>query len=692
MAGRSSTTAAHAESGNELADNNDDEKALLEQNIADLEALWKNSDGDFFQNRSELQKTIDRRNPVEWTGVLDKYGQGIDIQSQILRTDVGIHVGYLNLDGPRLSLIKQETGRKAKDDIEEVSIYLAQSMSRQNQKKRLSRAISYDQVQAGISYVEKTAKEPVEPEDDYYTDNGVDIKDSTAMLKARQEFYQSQEQHCFQMYHVPYQQVMHMPLDDPGLIVRQYQVSFTEARKLKSSEEFGSKPFGLDRNGDVIFGETSTPEGEGTYNFNANGKKFDVIIREVRNEEGDWERTEWIKAAGAPFVKAEMFTKTEVPFEDHSSFFIIPSGLEDPTQNLPHLRFVPMIADEADIVSELNYINTLLVRMARARLSDRLFYAPASELRADQIQALEGAGLIGEGAGAARGAFFEALETNDSNKIPILPTKLEAWPFPEQEELAARLTRLYQDLERARPNRIIIGQQLSQSEQPTATGIIDQHQAAELPYRPHLDMQEAFWEEQANCELATMLNWEVEGKPGYGYAHVSTGEEPTADVSPTPGKDIYLDGTKISRKFTVKVRISNETRADQMQKKLDAYQDRGQGTLTDEQVLERIGFENPAQQLEELERDRQRKMAQEVYAPLERHNMKLLASAELGQDVLGIEQMAMQQQDMSNQPRGPKPNQPAGNQIPLAGQVPGVPVNPAPVAGLTSPGNPASPV
>lgn len=671
---------------------NDDEKALLEQNISDLEALWMHSDGDFFESRSELQKTIDRRNPIEWTGVLDKYGQGIDIQSQILRTDVGVHVGYLNLDGPRLSLVKQETGRNAKDDIEEVSIYLAQSMSRQNQKKRLSRAISYDQVQAGISYVEKTAKEPDEPEDDYYEEQGVDVKDSESMLKSRREFYQSQEQHCFQMFHIPYQQMMFMPLEDPNIIVRQYQVSYTEARKLKSSDEFGSKPFNLDRNGDVIFGETGAPDGEDTYNLNTNGKKFDVIVCEKRKEDGDWERAEWIKASGSPFSKAEMFTKTDVPFKDHSSFFIIPSGLEDPTQNIPHLRFVPMIADEADIVAELNYINTLLVRMARARLTDKLFYVPASSLKADQIAALEGANLIGEGVGSSRGAFFEVIETNDSNKIPVTLGKIEAWPFPTQEELAARLTRLYQDLERARPNRIIIGQQLSQSEQPTATGIIDQHQAAELPYRPHLDMQEAFWEEQANCELATMLDWEVEGRPGYGYAHVATGEEPTADVTPIAGKSIYIDGTKIGRKFTVKVRISNETRADQMQKKLDAYQDRGQGMLTEEQTLERIGFENPSQQIEELERDRQRKIAQEVYAPLERHNMKLLASAELGQDVLGIEQMAMQQQDMSNQPRGPLPNQPAGNQIPLAGQVPGVPVNPAPVNGLTAPSNPASPV
>ena len=71
--------------------------------------------------------------------------------------------------------------------------------------------------------------------------------------------------------------------------------------------------------------------------------------------------------------------------------------------------------------------------------------------------------------------------------------------------------------------------------------------------------------------------------------------------------------------ISASITVTRDTATPEMQKKLDAYQDKGQGTLTQEQVLERIGFENPAQQLEELERDRQRMIAQEVYAPLERH-------------------------------------------------------------------------
>jgi hypothetical protein len=645
-----------------------EEIGLLEAQLKDVyQDLWKAPGNDFYEERKKLQRIIDRKEPIVLGGRFAEYAKGVDIQSPMLESDVATHVDILSLDTFRLDLVARETSTDAKKDIEDLRIWLAQSLDRQNPGNRIGKAINRAQIVRGVAVVEKRWAMPEEPGEQYYKDRDVPDGDE----KAREKFFQEQRDHCFQSYYVDPLEMCWAPLDEPTLFFRQMEISYTEAKKLHRHKDLGGGRLHFTaRNMQVHFLDTKPVDEDAIYEASPT-QKFDVVERQERNEDGEWWCTKWVKATGAGWDKGEIFEKYLIPF-GRSSFFIIPGGNEDPTSQIPHLRYRPKIYAEAVLVYERNYISTLVVSLARMQLEDRF---------------LSDEGIM-EGAGAAKPLLLRTTPTDNPDELAALPGKVEAFPFPVSEHLSLRLQQIEVELERERPNRLMIGQATGKSDEPTATGLLDQRQAASLPYESDLKLEDNGWEEMARAELAALECWEkdeeapVDGKKKLkkSYYYTATGNEPVMGKSANPGSEVKIDIDKIHRNYEVICRTRNKTMAEKLQSDLAAYQDRAQGTLTEEQLLKRLDYDDPQLQLEELQREKYRRMAEEELAPVERSMVKMIASAEWGLPLADIPLPQSELTNGSNVRQGPNPNQPAGNQLPLAGQV-GPAVTPAPVAG-----------
>lgn len=658
----------------------------LQRQIADTKALWTGGEYNFYEERNFYQRVIDRAEKIELDDNYKEYGQGIQSLARMAQDDLTIHVQILNLDEPRLDCVPQELSIEGKKDVEEIRSWLARSMAIQNHNKLLGRAINYEQMTKGVACVEKRWHDPDEPGEDYYeSEMGDDYSDDTTKpevadrrLKIRDKYFESYREHCFSLDVVNMNEMSWWPLKKPKLFIRQFQVSYTEAMNLVRNEKLGGGKAGLQEiegKWKVVFGETGSLDNDDHNNLA--GEKFDVVIRNELVDD-EWICTEWIKAANADWKDGEQYDEYPIPF-GHAMYFVVPSGDVNPNASTPHLMYNVPMATETILVYERNYINTLKLALARMQVTDNFFYVDGSTMKPETLQALEADGFAVEGTGQSRRMVLQR-QMATSDQLQVIPGKILSWPFPETPNLDTRLAQIEYELERVRPNRLQIGQAMTanQAAEVPATSLLDQKQASALPYESHIDYEEGFWEENARAECAAIAYFQSKKEVGRSYSMKMTGAEPVMRGNKPAGTMVKIDAEMLKRDFEIKVKKSNETQAELMQKKLDAYQDWGQGTITHEQLLERVGFDDPIRQEEELLVQKYDRMIEGELMAAEAMMIKVYASALTGTNLTELPLPANGTPAGGNAPVGPEPNEPAGNALPLAGQV-GPVMTPAPV-------------
>ncbi len=664
----------------------DQRLAALSRQIADTRALWAEGDYDFYEERNFYQRVIDHEEKIQLDDNFKEYGQGIQSLAGMASDDLTIHVQILNLDEPRLDCVPQELTIEGKKDVEEVRSWLARSMAIQNPSMTIGRGINFSQMVRGVACVEKRWHDPDEPDEDHYrSEMGEDYSDDTTVpdvadkrLKVRDKYFESYRSHCFSLNVVHMNEMSWWPLKKPRLFIREFQISYTEAMNIARDKKLGGGTFGL-QNAEgklkIVFGESGSEENDDSAELP--GSKFDVVIRNELVDD-EWICTEWIKAADADWDDGEQYDEYPIPF-GRAMYFIVPSGDMDPNATTPHRMYKSPMATECRLVYERNFINTLKLVLARMQVTDNFFYADGSTIKPELLQAMEASGFVFEGTGQNKRMMFQR-EFANSDQIQVMPSKILAWPFPETPNLDTRLAQIEYELERVRPNRLQIGQAMTanQAAEAPATSLLDQKQASALPYESHIKFEQDFWVENAMAECAAILHFQKGKEVGHGYSMKMTGEEPVMRGNKPAGTLVKIDADMLKRDFTVKVKKSNETQAELMQKKLDAYQDYAQGTITKDQLLERVGFEDPVRQGEELLTAKYDAMIEAELAAAEAMMIKVYASALTGTNLAELPLPANATPAGGNAPVGPQANEPAGNALPLAGSV-GPAVTPAPV-------------
>lgn len=647
---------------------------LLRTQIQDItEDLWRNGRSNFYDARAFDERVKNREERIELDDKFKEYAQGIQILSNIVRDDLATNVQLLNLDQPRLDTISQETATDAKRDVEEARMWLSNSMDIQNAGKTLGRGINTDQWMKGVACVEKRWRYPDEPGEDYFKSamgedyydpadtKELDPKKADLREDARKAHFQSSHEHPFYMNLVNMNEMSWGPkLLDPDVYLRQFQLSYTEARKLvkKTDGEGKGKKLSLSDSGkQFYFGESESDE-NGDHSQQTS-KYFDVVIRNHREGE-DWICTEWIKCADNDWTDGEMYDEYVIPF-GRPMYFIIPSGEMNPTATNPHVMYGAPIHSEVVLVYERNYINTLKVVLARMQLTDNFMYLPGNKLNSDVLTQAEAAGFVFEGAGEQRGMVLRRSNT-DADQIAVMPGEIAAWPFPDIKSLDLRLAQIEMELDRIRPNRFQIGQAIGAAKEGTAYGIRDQKQASAVPYEAHIDYEEDFWAESAEAERNAIIYWAEQGGTQKPFFYKTTGKEPAMGGSMEPGKEIEIDADKMKRDFVVFVEKRNVTQDEEYQSHLMAYEDKKQGTLTREQLLKKLGYPDPQKQLEELRMEQNREMAEQELEPARRMMVKIYASAIAGVNLSEVPLPAGMPAPGVNPQKPPSPNQPAAAQ------------------------------
>ena len=603
-----------------MADN--DKLGLLKRQIDQVEGAFK----DFRTYRQSWDQLIVRRATIKLEDAISKYSDGIDIQSPILEEDRGAHIKVLALDGPKIDCTSLEKGQDAEGDVEDIRLWTAASLHKQNLGQWVSNVVSQGQVQYGVAIIRKTWHMPTEPADEELPgyEGGEDYWESRLpeKTKARMAYFKGMKQEHFLLQQVSPYEMSWFPLDKPEVIIQSSDIPYVEALNLQNDK---GEYVDIDALGKVNFVGKSQPEPEWG-NDTLYDKKVSFIVRDMKDKQtGKWRVTEYLCPSGGSMDDATVLKEYDNPL-GRSMYFIVPSGDEVLTESDPHLRYRPLLYSEYVLVQEYNYLKTLIASLARKKISDEDVYVDASKLTPEALAAMEESGII-EGVGAQRRLVFKRPAPG-SGDIMVAPT-LQRWPNDVEEHLMLVFEDTKQNLAMVRPNRFLMGQAYQETKEGTGAAVLDQHQAAALPYGPYLIKQEQFWKEQAEAEHAAIMYWDSASPTGTmkPYYATATPDLPLLRGSPDAGHNTFINAEKLQRNFVITVSIKNETQQEKLLNDQMAYGDFAQGTITEEQRLRRLGHDDPQGQLERLQEERWEKQYQPRFDQIAMQGIETLFSA-----------------------------------------------------------------
>ena len=600
--------------------------ADLKRLYEEIHTPWQ----DFYDYRREWTHLIDRRAPVEMDDAWKKEAAGIDIESPMLEDSRSQWIQILTLAYPKLDTVALDSSKDAKEDVEDVRIYLASLMQSFNEGGWLSASIAQGQVQYGVAVARLDWHMPEEPDEDYYGKKELKSDDAEGRLKARGDYFKEKTDHCFRVTDVSPMEMCWAPLGEPTVVFQRSQIPYSEAKNLERSKKLGGGKVRLADLERIYFLGDSEPDPEDAiYTEQSEQKTISLIIKDCKDPEtGEWYTCEYVCLDGQE-DKAELLDEYVNPL-GQSRYIIIPSGREVPLATDPHLRYRPEMYPELVLTGEQNYLKQILTALARRQLNDGMFFVDASKLTPEGQHYFEDA-TITEGDGATRQLVMKRPEPG-SNELVIMPGEVKPWPFPPQDMLLTRIEQIDRELLMVRPNRFLTGQAYANAKDPapdTATQHLDQRQAAALPADAHLKKSDAGWADMLRACVHAMRYWDKdsEGQTQKQYHIVTLGDEPLLKKPREGGEEVVVTADKLKRRFHVIVKTTNETQAERIQKNLAADDALAKKAITISQWLELRGHDDPERQLEELEKQRLEEMTQKEFEPVEIMMIKVYASA-----------------------------------------------------------------
>ena len=617
--------------------------ALALAHKSQLEGFWQ----DYQKFRGETgiwTQLIRRKLPVPLEPELAEYSGGIDIQSSDLETEAILRKQILGLNPAKVDVIALEEGVHAKKDAEDVRIWLASWMMELDAGLRVSDINSIGQITKGKVSWRIHWKEPPEPDGSAKQDGEDDDGYNSRSLKERDKYFQELPKDTFSLKHVPEGSIMHFPLDDPTVVIEETDVPYLEWREYQKNGSYLKQFKEGEREKVAFIGNAMESVGSGQ-------TPVMHVLTHAYQVPGthDWKLCEYIYPASSSVDDGEILNEVDSPLGCPYEF--VPSGEEWPTETDPHFRYRPAIYGNIVTTQEQNYWHTILAAHARRAINDERLYIPLRGTDPDVLKLFQASGFTIEGAGAEPRLVFRRPSPG-SGELMMAP-ELAQVPATIPDSILLRVEQLERKQQEQRTNRFLAGQATSQEiSQGTGSAITLQTQQATLPFDASLTKQKLFWESLFEKMRAAILYWDKDTPEGSSkkYYVIGTGDEPIAKGKVEPGSRIYVDYAKLSRKIKIIVSVKNVTSQEQTMLNAAAYADFDRGTITEEQLLDRLGFDDPGKQNDELNRERHLVEARAQFKQAEDDERRVLWSAMTGLNLAGLGQsMAQPQQPMPQQ-------------------------------------------
>ena len=236
----------------------------------------------------------------------------------------------------------------------------------------------------------------------------------------------------------------------------------------------------------------------------------------------------------------------------------------------------------------------------------------------DAVSAFEEMGWI-EGAGAQRRLVFRRSAPG-SNEWMIAP-ELAKIPLEVPDAEIIRLQMLKEEIQKHMPNPLMLG--MADINEPPATSILDQRQAAEITFGADLKSRDNTIRDMGYAEFACLRTWDkdVPEKSLKPYRVVTTGEEPDARGDPDPGKEVVITAQTARRRFVLSAFTKRTTAQERYQEQAAAYADYQRGTISFEQLLKRLDHPDPKKQMKELDKEKLRTTMEPMYQQIDKQSL-----------------------------------------------------------------------
>lgn len=638
---------------------------------------------EFARFRLDYRNLIRRRAPQHASPLLASYVPNVDIQSEMLEKAVTDYVNAMLINDTRVDVYSLDQAKLAKDNAEDTRIWTAVDLGQANDGNKLSRARAEGQVIDGVACFYQDWKMPPEPDPEDLTpylnipDGATDEKREAAREEARDRWYEEYFKHAdnqpFKARNIPAASMVWWPLSEPELFIQMSKMRYSEAkRKIKNKKGYSLKMGkGADGLSRIYF--VGDPEAPQEYNDEASGGSEIEFYRkaELDRDTRRWKVCDYVKAVDdADYKGGEVADEYDVPY-DRAPYFICPSGDEKVTESTPHLRYRPKIYPLLVNVQSLNADETLLMQAVIKRIQEP-FYIRMDGMKPELLSAIEGlatAGLgIVEGAGAEK-RFVWTAPTPGTDEILTAP-RIEAMPNDDLGMLAEHMKLTMSRMAENAPNRFLNGQAIREVEAGTATGLLNQAQAARTTIAQDILNGDDLFENMWQARLEAIAYWDKGAEVEKPFPWRVRGDEPLARDPKEAGEQGKITAKTLETPYVLVMSTKNETQAEQIVNNQEADKAYAAGRLKHEDWLKKTGADDPRKYAEELLADKYENEVEQQMAVVRQGEIRTLLAAFLKINPPPV------------QPDGTQPQQQTGQQEPTSV---GVHAGTAPALGPVTP-------
>ena len=522
----------------------------------------------------------------------------VPVLSPLLEDNLSADVQIATQNDSEVDLIPKDESQEAKDDIEDVRLYLEIQKNRMNHGKLFDQSVTTHQVwPSGVAIARLEAIRPPEPDLEHEPDE--------TYQRARDIAFKQSEHQCFRL-HTPNPFTCFWGpkfLDEEFtdfIEVATVDAYFADDYKRRSD---GQTVRDILKEKGVTLSAGRDQEEQGA----AQGTdEFTICFYECHDKEEDcWYRYEYVYQAGGNLKDNGVeLDKIKLPHK-RSSYFVIPAGTSNFTEaSDPHRMFRPKLYSLGVLVEQKNMWTSLSAALAYAVQSTKGVYARIPANITDEgrrlIENLAPGILSMEGAGSDATLVIDVPERSSNQLLVFGGAELRSWPGMLEllEVIHKQLDRLDKELAEYRTNPFLTGRAFSEYREGTGTAASLGTQSAAIPYGSHRTQLDTAWEKILRTMVNCIISWDEEVEPGQQkmYYGTATGNERKYEA----GKMVKLTPEKAKRHFDIKVSTLVETQQERLIREQESWANWQRRAITWEKHLKNLGYPDPRKTSKEL--------------------------------------------------------------------------------------------
>jgi hypothetical protein len=541
---------------------------LLKQHQTELEKYWSDAE-DYRSIDGYWAERLRRKEKIDLGDDLKQYVGDGQVLSSLLESEAILRKQILEIDWPRVDVIALEKGERAKKDAEDTRLWFARQMADLEDRYDVRGVNSEGQITKGAAHWAIDYEAPPPPPEDW--------------AEEPEDWFRQWKKEWFRLRKVPWGAVRFWPLDNPTYAIEDVEVPYLEWKAFKK----GDKHLSYIELGKLAFvGEVQAPESTDDSQM----KKIRLCTHAYQVPgTDDWKVQRYAYPEGGKVDDGEVWEEYDSPCGCPYEF--CPAGSEMPSERNPHYRWRPDLNALYVTVRDMNFWNTTLTALAVRAIDERRIVVKLSGLHPDLASRIEGLGYRVEGAGAERAWVWRGEDTAPG-ELRVVPDLMQV-PSDVPDAMIQQMVWLREQATEEKTSRFLSGR-VSEAEitQGTASAITGQTQQSALPASVHLHKQKQFWQRLLRKMQRLIVYW----GEGRQYPVIATGDERMTRGKAEPGTEVMIDAEKMGRSIEIIVSISNLTEQERAEKDARAWYKFDRGVLDEEQLLDEIGFEDPARQ------------------------------------------------------------------------------------------------